>query len=193
MRNHIKTMFSVKGGDKGFTLIELLVVIAIIGILAATVVLSLGSRTGDAGESRVKLGVSSMRTLAYAEVIQEGSSLSGQNLCNNIYEDLSGDRANWQWTKVRQCNEGHLIAAAGLTKAASRGSSADAVVGELCCHAKGEEWVVWGALSDADGSGSGKTVKDIYCADSNNFVGELDLSTPTTNLNTATGKAECKP
>ena len=195
MRNHIKIMFSVKGGDKGFTLIELLVVIAIIGILAATVVLSLGSGTGDAGKSRTKLGVSSLRTLAYAEVTKEGSSLSGQTLCDTIYGKVSGEKTGWQWSGTRQCNEGALIAASGFTKKSTtnRQSTVDATTGEICCHAKAKDWVVWGALPDTDGNGSGKTTKDIYCADSNGFLGELDLSTPATNLNTASGKAECKP
>jgi prepilin-type N-terminal cleavage/methylation domain-containing protein len=42
----------IKGrGDEGFTLIELLIVIVVLGILAAVVVLALGSVTGDARKS----------------------------------------------------------------------------------------------------------------------------------------------
>ena len=54
--------------NKGFTLIELLIVIAIIGVLAATVVVSLGSKTDDAREKTLRIGVSSIRTLASSEV-----------------------------------------------------------------------------------------------------------------------------
>lgn len=188
-------MSYVKSEDKGFTLIELLIVIAIIGVLAATVVVSLGSQTNSATAGSVKLGVSSLRTLALVEVTTEGSSLTGKKLCNNIYGDVSGEKGAWEWTKTRQCGEGDLIANNGFTEAAARGSSADAKAGEICCHAEDKKWVIWGALPGADGKSTtspAKTGNDVYCADSNGFLGELDLSVAA-NLNTASGKAECKP
>ena len=186
------TMFNVKSGSKGFTLIELLIVIAIIGVLAATVVVSLGSQTQKAGSGSAKLGVSSLRTLALVEVTTEGLSLSGQKLCDNIYEDVSGEKASWEWTKTRHCERDDLIAGTGLAAANARGSSSAAKAGEICCHAKDKKWVIWGALPGADGRASGKTKNDIYCADSKGFLGELDLSVAT-NLNTAASKAECRP
>ena len=172
-------------------MIELLIVIAIIGILAGTVILALSSRTGDANKSRTKLGVSSMRTLAFAEVAIT-PTVSGQTLCNTIYGKVSGEKSGWEWNDKHQCVEGDLIANTGLAKSGARSrSSKDAAAGELCCHAQGTKWVLWGAFQEADGKASGKTEKDIYCADSKGFLGEVDLSVAT-NLNTASG-AECQP
>ncbi len=192
----VKISHSGKSGDKGFTLIELLIVIAIIGVLAATVLVSLGSQTNSASSGSVKLGVSSLRTLALVEVTIESSKLTGQKLCNNIYEDVSGEKGAWEWTEIRQCEDGDLIASGGFTSssASGRASGENAKAGEICCHAKDKKWVVWGALPDADGRNTSpaKTGKDVYCADSNGFLGELDLSVAA-NLNTAAGKAECRP
>ena len=182
-----------KGGDKGFTLIELLIVIAIIGVLAATVVVSLGSQTDKATSGSIKLGLSSLRTLAHVEVTTEGSSLSGGDLCDGIYEQVSGEKGTWEWNGSRQCAEGALITGAGFTlkTTTNRQSTENAKGGEMCCHAKATKWVVWAALPGADGSDSGKGDNDIYCADSKGFLGELDLSTAT-NLQTDTGNAKCK-
>lgn len=188
-------IFSRQSGTEGFTLIELLVVIAIIAILAATVILSLDGGTGNASKSRVQLGVSSMRSIAFAEVVTS-STLSGQTLCNNMWGKVSGEKSDWEWGSAHQCEEGDLIAASGLTAASARSRSGkNAISGELCCHAKGKLWVIWGALPGADGRSTtspAKTGNDVYCADSKGFLGELDLSVAA-NLNTASGKAECEP
>lgn len=189
-------MSYIKSEDEGFTLIELLIVIAIIGVLAATVVVSLGSQTNRASGGSVKLGVSSLRTLALVEATTEGSSLTGQILCNNIYGDVSGEKSTWEWTGSRQCDEGDLIADDDFTEkgTGTRSSGADAKAGEICCHAKAKKWVIWGALPEADGNKStspAKTGNDIYCADSNGFLGELSLHT-TANLDTSGTNAKCK-
>ena len=166
---------------KGFTLIELLIVIAIIGVLAATVVISVGDRAGLARETTVKLGVSGIRSLASAEVASptEGVPLSADLLCDNIYPKVSGEKTGWHWDSDDSCTD---------RKALTKSDGKDGIDGEICCSAVGKEWVVWGALEKGvDGHGSGGTgdAADIYCADSAGFLGTVkvkttDASGPTT-------------
>lgn len=59
--------------NKGFTLIELLVVVAIIGLLAATILASLGTARSRARSARVQSEVSSMRAAAELVFSSTGS------------------------------------------------------------------------------------------------------------------------
>ena len=158
-------------GNKGFTLIELLIVIAIIGVLATTVIVSIGSQTGNAGKSSAKLGVSSIRTLAFAETALN-TNLTGGTLCNNIYKQISGQKDSWaKWKGTNVCGKGDLVGASGLQSGVS--------AGEICCYANRGKWIVWGALPDADGTGSGGN--DIYCTDYKGFLGSLNGSPASTS------------
>ena len=86
-----------------------------------------------------------------------------------------------------QCTRNILTDTAGNTSAGNDG--------DLCCAASGSNWVIWGALSGADGHNSStpgaaggtgtNTGKDVYCADSAGFLGEVDLDGPGSGLSPA--------
>ena len=142
-----------KQNNAGFTLIELLIVIAIIGVLAATVVVSLGSQTDKARQGSVKSGVSSLRTSATVAVVEGGYGTNG--ICDEVYSQVSGETANWTWRKTpyRICE--------------ANSANND---GEICCSSKNEKWVLWGKLS-----GNGADSGEVYCADSGGYLGAFVL------------------
>jgi len=61
-----KLMRSVGHGEKGFTLIELLVVVAILGVIAAVVVLNIGSFLGSGTEEAANTEAHQVVTAAIA-------------------------------------------------------------------------------------------------------------------------------
>lgn len=78
---------------KGFTLIELLVVVAIIGLLAATILASLGQARGKAKLARAQSELSSMRAAAELAADEDGypttlfsNDASGMK---NLYESVT--------------------------------------------------------------------------------------------------------
>ena len=178
---------------KGFTLIELLIVIAIVGVLAATVVISLGNQTGAARDASVKRGVSSLRvtTITAADI----NDKTGVNICNEAYDQVSGEKDEWYWSTGTMCNRDTLVDGSGLT-ATGQTATTGGVDGDLCCMASGTKWVIWGGLDKSDGFGNNsngkaadnaanKAADDVYCADSTGFLGTVDLAKSTTSLLTS--------
>ena len=158
-------MFNRKNKERGFTLIELLIVIAIIGVLAATVVVSLGNQTENAQDSSVKIGVASLRNLATASVSEgkvDGKEIkpseSGKTLCNLMRGEVSGGKTAWDWKPTVDCKANDA-----------------ATAGEICCSSPSKtEWVVWADLAKTNSTG---TEDYVYCADHKGFAGELVLGT----------------
>ena len=159
---------------KGFTLIELLVVIAIIGVLASVVIISLSGQTENAEDAAVQSGISSLRASAITAVNMDGKTSIA--ICKTIYDKISAEKSGWFWNGSTMCARGTLVDADGLVSG---------VEGDLCCHADGSDWAIWGGLSSADGFGANttgaspdttKTKSDVYCADSSGYLGEVDLA-----------------
>ncbi len=116
IRNKINRKIMSK--TKGFTLIELLVVIAIIGILAAIVLVALGTAQDRARDASIKAELGQMR--AQAQLFYEDNDSSFGNVCDADHAD--GGLAE-------------LIESVGL----SAGGNAE-------CDDSDDQWAAWGEL-----------------------------------------------
>lgn len=166
-------MFNIKKNKKGgFTLIELLIVIAIIGVLAATVVVSLGSQTDSAKEGSAKVGVSSVRNLATVSVVDSDRGTTA--VCEYMYPKVSGEKGSWDWGDGGDGNECNAV-----------DSTTAAESGQICCASSDTDWVIWSALP-TDGK--------MYCTDSGGYSGEITKDgTPDSTKSVVKGNASTSP
>lgn len=95
---------------KGFTLIELLVVIAIIGILAAIVLVSLGSARNKAKDARIQADIAQMRVAA--ELYYSGAG-------NGSYTGLTWDLTDPNTAALKADINSQYAQTPGIQKSAS--------------------------------------------------------------------------
>jgi prepilin-type N-terminal cleavage/methylation domain-containing protein len=134
--------------ERGFTLIELLVVIAIIGILAATVLASLGSARSSGADASIKGSVNSAK--AQAEIFY---------VANNSYDGVCASSSGLLGLRTAIDNNINT-AAVKAPDAAGNQTAADIV-----CNDTAAGWVLSSPMNVV-------TAGAYFCADSTGYSGQ---------------------
>lgn len=132
--------------QRGFTLIELLVVIAIIGILAATVLASLGTARSSGSDASAKGSVNSMK--AQAEILYTSATNYG-TVCSD------SSTANLRNAIATNSNDSDDVISVDAVSAA----------GTAVCNDTNNGWAVMAPMTASTTRG--------FCADSTGFTGEI--------------------
>jgi prepilin-type N-terminal cleavage/methylation domain-containing protein len=146
--------------ERGFTLIELLVVIAIIGILAATVLASLGSARTSGADASAKGSINSMK--AQAEIIYVGAS-SYASVCSGTGATSTAQLRTAIATNSADSDATVAVGAITTPTAAS-------------CFSDATSWAIAAPMNNTTGGA-------YFCADSTGYSGQQATGLTSTSDN----------
>jgi prepilin-type N-terminal cleavage/methylation domain-containing protein len=154
---------------RGFTLIELLVVIAIIGILAAIVLVSLGTVRQKGSDAVIQGNLDSVRTQAEVYSNNNGNSYGTQAFATVGPNTQCGAAGMWNDTTIARATKGATAQAGTATIDSTANQSA-------ACYSSANAWFVAVVLkSDATLA---------WCVDSNGKSGTTTVASVTSSLTT---------